>query len=48
MLADMVAVRSPDDTILGFEHHADVERFPADLRWQKAGLRWNCIPKRPG
>ena len=43
---DMVIVRYADDTIVGFEHQADAQRFLADLRQRMAEFALELHPKK--
>lgn len=43
---DMIVVRYADDTIVGFEHEADAERFLADLRERLATFSLSLHPAK--
>lgn len=44
----MIVVRYADDTVVGFEHPADAERFLADLRIRMAEFDLELHPAKPG
>jgi RNA-directed DNA polymerase len=45
----MIVVRYADDTVVGFEHRTDAERFLADLRVRLAEFALELHPeKAPG
>jgi len=41
-----IVVRYADDTVVGFEHRADAERFLAEVRERMAAWTWKCTPRR--
>ena len=45
---DMIVVRYADDTIVGFEHQDDAERFLEDLSLRMADFELGLHPKRQG
>lgn len=44
----MIVVRYADDTVVGFEHPADAERFLADPRIRMAEFDLELHPAKPG
>ena len=43
---DVIVIRYADDTVLGFQHRAEADRFLQDLRKRLGSLDWNSIPIR--
>lgn len=43
---EMLVVRYADDTVVGFEHHADAERFLQDLRQRMAKFALDLHPEK--